>query len=73
MKKKVMEILRFDKRCGSEYAYPNRAPYGGYCLPKDTAELRNSTPNSIILGAVEDVNERAKKNATIYTNGQSPQ
>jgi UDPglucose 6-dehydrogenase len=68
--RKVMEILRLDKRCGSEYAYPNRGPYGGFCLPKDIAELRNSTPDSILLGAVEEVNERAKKNATIKKHGQ---
>jgi UDPglucose 6-dehydrogenase len=62
---KVMEILRLDKRCGSEYAYPNRGPYGGSCLPKDIAELSNSTPDSILLEAVEEVNQRVKKNATV--------
>jgi hypothetical protein len=57
---KVMEILRLDKRCGTEYAYPNRRPYAGRCLPKDIAELKNSTRRTYLLDAVERVNKRAK-------------
>lgn len=59
--KLLMQILRLDKRCADEYAYPNRGPYGGKCLPKDTTELKNSTPGSILLEAVEQVNKRTKK------------
>ncbi len=57
---KVMEILRLDKRCGSEYAFPNRGPYGGKCLEKDIEELMNSTANTFLLEAVERVNNRTK-------------
>ncbi len=57
---KVMEILRLDKRCGKEYAYPNRGPFGGKCLPKDLAELKNSAGGSILFEAVEEVNEETK-------------
>ena len=63
--RRVMEILRLDKRCGSEYAYPNRGPYDGSCLPKDIRELMNSTPDSILLRAVEKVNKRIKKVTTM--------
>lgn len=58
---KVMEILRQDKRCAKEYADPTRGPYGGKCLPKDTRELMNCTNKSILLKAVEEVNEKMKK------------
>jgi UDPglucose 6-dehydrogenase len=58
---KVMEILRLDKRCGEEYAYPNRGPYGGKCLQKDTTELKNCTSGTLLLNAVEKVNEKTKQ------------
>lgn len=57
---KVMEILRFDKRCAAEYSYPNRGPYGGKCLVKDIRELLHSDPNPVLFDAVEKVNERTK-------------
>jgi UDPglucose 6-dehydrogenase len=57
---KVMEVLRLDKRCGSEYSFPNRGAYGGACLEKDIKELKNSTANTFLLEAVEKVNERTK-------------
>lgn len=57
---KVMEILRQDKRCAKEYTDPTRGPYGGKCLPKDTRELMNCTNKSILLKAVEEVNEKMK-------------
>ncbi len=59
--KKVMEILRQDKRCAKEYTDPTRGPYGGKCLPKDTRELIQCTNNSILLRAVEELNEKMKK------------
>jgi UDPglucose 6-dehydrogenase len=58
---KVMEILRMDRRCGPEYSYPNRGPFKGNCLPKDLSELKNSTPNTPLLDAVEKVNKRTKR------------
>ena len=58
---KVMELLRQDKRCAKEYTDPTRGPYGGKCLPKDTRELMNCTIKSILLRAVEEVNEKIKK------------
>jgi len=57
----VMEILRKDKRCGGEYTDPARGPYRGKCLPKDTRELMNCTKVSVLLKAVEEVNERTKR------------
>jgi UDPglucose 6-dehydrogenase len=57
----VMAVLRRDKRCGEEYTDPTRGPYGGKCLPKDTRELINCTNVSILLKAVEETNEKMKK------------
>jgi len=57
---KVMEILRHNKRCAPEYTDPTRGPYGGRCLPKDTRELINCTNKSVILKAVEELNETIK-------------
>lgn len=57
----VMGILRQDKRCAEEYTDPTRGPYGGRCLPKDTRELISSTNVSILLKAVEETNEKMKK------------
>ena len=62
---KVMEILRQDKRCAEEYTDPTRGPYGGKCLPKDTRELMKCTNNSILLRAVEEANEKFKKEMKI--------
>jgi len=58
---KVMKILSQDKRCGKEYADPTRGPYGGKCLPKDTRELINSVNGCVLLKAVEEVNEKMKR------------
>jgi len=58
--KKVMEILRQNRRCAPEYTDPTREPYEGKCLPKDTRELINCTNISILLKAVEDLNEELK-------------
>lgn len=68
---KVMKILRLDKRCGEEYSYPNRGPYGGKCLPKDTTELKNSTAGTFLLDAVEKANERTKEYYDKKTKYQS--
>ena len=58
---KIMEILRSDKRCAPEYTKPTGNPYGGKCLPKDTRELMGCSSKSILLRAVEEVNEQIKK------------
>ncbi len=58
---KVMEILRQNGRCAPEYTDPTKGAYGGMCLPKDTRELINFTNKSILLKAVEEVNEKVKE------------
>jgi len=58
---KVMEILRINKRCAPEYTNPKKGPYGGACLPKDTKELINFLFFSILLRAVEKLNDDIKK------------
>ncbi len=58
---KVMEILRQNGRCAPEYTDPTKGAYGGYCLPKDTRELLNASNKSILLKAVEEVNEIMKE------------
>lgn len=60
---KVMEILRHNRRCAPEYTDPTRGAYGGKCLPKDTRELMNCTNKSILLKAVEELNEKVKKDS----------
>ena len=57
----VMELLRKDGRCSPEYSYPNKGPYSGKCLEKDTSELRHSTPNTFLLEGVIKTNELTKK------------
>ena len=57
----VMEFLRKDGRCAPEYSHPNRGPYGGKCLEKDTSELRHCTPNTFLLEGVIKTNERTKR------------
>lgn len=63
--KKVMEILRQNRRCAPEYTDPTRGPYDGHCLPKDTRELINSLNGCILLKAVEELNERIKKDLNL--------
>ncbi len=58
---KVMEILRQNGRCAPEYTDPTKGAYGGMCLPKDMLELINFTNKSILLKAVEEVNENVKE------------
>ena len=60
---KVMEILRQNGRCAPEYTDPTKGPYEGMCLPKDTRELINFTNKSILLKAVEEVNEKVKEDS----------